>query len=317
MENLLILPHNSELDFSAYRQLGVNVFTTETIKPKDYAAVTIMLGWQNPLSETILNTPNANLKWVQTISAGVDYLPLSQLKEHHILVTNMSGVHATPISQTVLLYALYFMRDLPQVLVNNHKRYWTPQKAFENAFTLDQLNWTIFGTGHIGRELARVLKPFGTHVVGVNRTGHPAENFEQTFAQANWRAAIKDADIVVNIMPLTAETTHFFDHTFFEALHNLYLFMNVGRGKSVATDALLVALQNQNVLHAALDVFETEPLEESSSLWQTPNVLITPHYSAQRNQIGAAWHQIFLANLQKFLTHDKHLKNVVNFDQGY
>ncbi len=317
MEKLLVLSTNPDLDITAYQQLNVQVFTAQSIQPKDYAQITIMLGWQPDLSTAVLESPNSALKWVQTLSAGVDYLPLAKLQAHHILVTNMSGIHAVPISQTVILYALYFMRDFPILLDNARQATWTPRPALANALTLEGTTWTIFGTGHIGSELARLLQAFHVRVNGVNRTGHPVANFEHTFAQADWQQAVASADVVVNVMPLTNETTHFYNQAFFDYLQNLYLFINVGRGKSVDTSALVEALHTHHVQHAALDVFEQEPLAPDNPLWQLSNVILTPHYSPQMKHLGRAQHKLFLGNLQKFLSQDTSLKNQVDLTKGY
>lgn len=317
MENLLLLTDNSELDLDAYRDLGVHLFTEATIKPSDYASITIMFGWKPDISKKVLAATGSSLKWLQTFSAGVDYLPLDQLKANHILVSNMSGVHAIPISQTILLYALYFARDLPRVLADSKQKHWTDQHNFGEVVTLDDLSWTIFGTGHIGSELARLLQSFHAKVIGVNRTGHSAANFDETYAQSDWRKAVADTDVIVNIMPLTKETAHFYDKTFFDFLKSAFLFVNVGRGGSVDTSALIEALHSDHLQHAALDVFEQEPLPSNSSLWQMPNVLITPHYSAQMSHLGRAWDKILLPNLKQFMTDGTVATNRVNIKNGY
>lgn len=317
LENLLILPHNSELDVTTYEKLGVKIFTPETITPNDYAKITIMLGWQLPLSEKILAAPHSDLKWIQTVSAGIDYLPLTELKGKKILVTNMSGVHATPISETVLLYALYFARDFPTVLANDNKHQWAQHSEFANIKTLNQLTWTIFETGHIGAELARLLKAFHAKTIGVNRTGHTVPSFDKTYAQSDWQQAVAHTDVIVNIMPLTNETTHFFNDQFFQSLNNTYLFVNVGRGKSVQTSALIQALKDHKLQHAALDVFEEEPLPSTSPLWKLSNVLITPHYSAEMADLGNAWQAIFLPNLKAFVKTGNVIENQVNLSNGY
>lgn len=317
MENLLILPHNSELDVAAYQKLGVKIFTPESITPDDYANITIMLGWQLPLSENVLTAVNSHLKWIQTVSAGIDYLPLAELKQRNILVSNMSGVHATTISETVLLYALYFARDFPTVLANGQKQRWAEHSEFTNIRTLSQSTWTIFGTGHIGAELARLLKAFHAKTIGVNRSGHAVSSFDKTYAQSDWQQAVAHTDVIVNIMPLTDQTTHFFNDQFFQALPETYLFVNVGRGKSVDTNALIQAIQDHKIQHAALDVFEEEPLPNTSPLWELPNVLVTPHYSSEMENLGSAWHAIFLPNLKSFVETGSVYENKVDLNNGY
>lgn len=93
--------------------------------------------------------------------------------------------------------------------------------------------------------------------------------------------------------------------------------MNVGRGGSVDTSALIEALHSDHLQHAALDVFEQEPLPSNSSLWQMPNVLITPHYSAQMSHLGRAWDKILLPNLEQFMKDGTVATNRVNMKNGY
>ena len=125
---------------------------------------------------------------------------------------------------------------------------------------------------------ATKLHALGLHTLGVSAHGRPAAGFEEVVTDANAHSRSK-ADILINALPLTSATKHFYNSEFFSGLQNQPLFINIGRGASVDTPALVQALQTQQLRAAALDVVDPEPLPQDSPLWDMDNVLLTPHIS--------------------------------------
>lgn len=297
-------------------QNNVTYLNSPSITESDYSQIEVAWGLDATVKD-ILNQNDHRLKWIQSFSAGVDYFPKEQIASQNIMVTNTSGVHSVAIANTTLLYALFFNRDLNLALDMRNQKQWNDKRNYNQLGLLTKKRWLIFGTGHIGSEIAREVRLLGGTTVGVNHTGHSAENFDSTVSDTNYDSELKKADIVVNILPLTDETHHMFNADFFEKLDHLFLFINVGRGPSVNTADLIDALDSGRVEHAALDVFEEEPLPSSSPLWNYKQVLITPHNSSVSSEMLPGVKEVFLTNLKSFLKDGKPSEKIVDLSKGY
>jgi phosphoglycerate dehydrogenase-like enzyme len=151
----------------------------------------------------------------------------------------------------------------------------------------------------------------------MNTTGHPVEGFTTCYPIGDLNEIVKHMDIVVNVLPLTSTTHHLYDAAFFDAMQQTASFINVGRGPSVDTAALVQAMQHKKLAFAALDVFEEEPLPKNHPLWQTEHVLITPHFSGWTPNFQVKLMAIFLANLETFTKTGALAVNQVNLTKGY
>jgi phosphoglycerate dehydrogenase-like enzyme len=207
---------------------------------------------------------------VQSLSAGVDWL-LPKVPEG-IVVCRAVGVHDGPVSEWVVAGILAMQRRLPAFIEFQRHAEWNRSGA-EPAMIddLDGHMAVVVGHGSIGRALAARLAPFGVRVIGVAR--HAREDAQPVSALTE---LLPEADVVVNLLPLTPETEKFVDAAFLARMKRGALFVNAGRGKTVDTDALLDALRSGGI-RAALDVTDPEPLPPDHPLWREPNVLITPH----------------------------------------
>jgi phosphoglycerate dehydrogenase-like enzyme len=176
----------------------------------------------------------------------------------------------------------------------------------------------IVGTGNIGKRLAEIAKVMGVDTYGVNSTGHPVDSFKECYSLNNWTEELPKMDIVVNILPLTSETTGLYDASVFAQIHPSAIFVNVGRGKSMNETDLIIALQTKQISFAALDVFNAEPLPEDSPLWDLENVLITPHISGVISGFkDKLLNNYFLPNLESFIKDQSVVLNQVDLDKGY
>ncbi|BCA85445.1 2-hydroxyacid dehydrogenase [Enterococcus saigonensis] len=287
-------------------------FITEVATPIDWQQVEITIGWQKKWDKLL--SPDSNLKWVQSISAGVDYLPLSDFKKQDILLTNAKGIHKKAITAHVLTTILMRLRGFNEAAVGQRNKKWQQNVSYGN---LEEQKILIVGTGQISQELARTLNLLGNQPTGVNTSGHDAKNFTRTLAISELKNVAKQFDFIVNILPLTAETYHLYDTDFFNLLNPNTTFINVGRGASVDTDALIKALQEKIIAYAALDVFEEEPLASDSPLWALDNILITPHIAGMVPHFQQKFMTIFLKNLESFITTQTVIKNQVDLTKGY
>lgn len=174
----------------------------------------------------------------------------------------------------------------------------------------------IVGTGQIGQQLAKFAKGLNLQVYGVNTSGHVTEGFIECYSQKNMSKIIHEMSIVVNILPLTETTKHLYNQALFEKMAPETIFVNVGRGASVATNDLITALNNKTIAFAALDVFEEEPLPEDSPLWEMQNVLLTPHISGMTPKFKSKLLAIFIPNLNQFVTDQTLVKNQVSLKKA-
>jgi phosphoglycerate dehydrogenase-like enzyme len=255
----------------------------------------------------------AELRWIQSASAGVEDLLFEELVRSPVVLTNARGVFDDAMAEYVLGLLLLFAKGLPGVLDRQRRREWRPRDSEQ----LSGKRLLVVGAGSIGHAIGRRCKGAGMTVRGVGRTSRdrddvfgPIHGADELAESCAW------ADVVVNVLPGTPETRHLFDESMFAAMQPTTRFVNVGRGSTVDEAALAEALQAGRIAGAALDVFEREPLPEDSPLWDLPNVVVSPHMSAD----FAGWREtlveLFVENLQRYLT-GRPLKNVVDKELGY
>ncbi len=253
-----------------------------------------------------------SLRWIQAASAGVDGLLFPELVASDVVLTNARGVFDRPIAEHVLGLLLLFAKDLRGVLERQRRREWRPR----DTETLDGRRLLVVGVGSIGRAIARTAKTFGMVVRGVGRTTRPDAVFGTVMGVDELHDALAWADVVVDALPATPATRHLFDAEAFAAMNPWARFVNVGRGSTVDEAALVEALRSGRIAAAALDVFETEPLPETSPLWELPNVVITPHVAGDVAGWREAVVEVFVENLERYLTGEP-LRNVVDKGLGF
>ncbi len=152
----------------------------------------------------------------------------------------------------------------------------------------------------MGSAIARRLRAFDVQTVGINRSGHPAAEFDQTQPTCRLDDLLPLADLVSCAMPLTAETAGLFDSVRLAKIKPGAVFVNVARGKVTDQQALVEALQSGQLSGAVLDVFEEEPLPRSSPLWDMEQVILTPHNSFVGEHNGERLFRLFCKNLESF-----------------
>jgi phosphoglycerate dehydrogenase-like enzyme len=215
------------------------------------------------------------LRVVQSFSAGVDYL--LPLIPPGITLCSAVGVHDASVSEWVIGAILAMRRRLPEFIEQQRRAEWKRDLAEPADFSnhpiddLEDSTVLVLGYGSIGKALAARLAPFGARVVGVAQHARVDAVTPESLPQL-----LPEADVVVDLLPLTPATRKFVDTKFFSQMKPGAIFVNAGRGGTVDTDALLDALRSGRI-RAALDVTDPEPLPADHPLWKETNVLITPH----------------------------------------
>ncbi len=277
-------------------------------------SVEIIYGWTGQRSEELLSDGKHNLKWVQGKAAGVDFLDLEKLKENKVLLTNGSGIHSISIAESVFGMLLAYARGIQKAVKDQQTNKWG---QVGKLMELHGKTIMIVGTGKIGVEVGRLAKAFNMKTIGVNRSGREVAYMDLLIKQPSLIEQVKQADIVVNILPLTDQTHHFFNQEIFSQMKNGTLFINVGRGPTVKTDDLIEALDGGKLAFAGLDVFETEPLSEISALWTREDILITPHIAGIAEHFKKRLFAIFEENLKAYLAGETLPVNLIDYEKQY
>ncbi|NJJ41899.1 D-2-hydroxyacid dehydrogenase [Paenibacillus apii] len=277
------------------------------------AGAEIVISWAKGISGLLLRegTP---LRWVQAWSAGVDKLPLDRLEQRGIVLTNASGVHAEPISQVIFGYMLMFVRNLHTAIRNQDRRIWNSD---ETETELTGKTVVIAGTGEIGAATARIAKAFGMRTIGVRRIDDPLPGFDAMYTTSRLKDAVAEGDFVINTLPLTGETRSLFDASVFSSFKEGSYYINIGRGGTTDTEALIEALENGRLRGAGLDVFEAEPLPEDHPLWDMKQVIITPHVAGLTDHYSDRLVGIFTENMKSYLAHGAPTINVIDYRRQY
>jgi glyoxylate/hydroxypyruvate reductase len=253
-----------------------------------------------------------HLRWIQTTSAGVGQaVKRFGLDRTDVIVTTSSGVHAGPLAEFVMMAILMFT-----------KRYFflaelKERREFERfcSPSLPGKTLAIIGPGKIGREIARLARPFGLRLTALGRTGRGAEELgvDRVYDRAGLHTMLGEADFVTLIVPHTPETEGMIGGAELAAMKRGAVLINIARGEVVDEAALLAALRSEHLAGAALDVFHQEPLPPDSPLWDLPNVIINPHSASTAEGEDERIIEIFCENLRHYLDgRPERMRNVLD-----
>lgn len=215
-----------------------------------------------------------SLRVIQLTSAGLDRVPLDDIRARGIALHNAAGVYSVPMAEFAVCGILQLYKQSRFFTANQMQHRWEKHRGL---LELSGKRVCILGCGDVGREIAKRLKAFGCHITGVNRTVRNLPDFDEVLPLDKLTKAASACDILVCCIALTPETRGIVSKEIFDRLHDGALFVNVARGALADEAALTRWLQNGGC--AVLDVFEEEPLPESSPLWEMENVVLTPHSS--------------------------------------
>lgn len=290
----------------------VNSSDPAVFKPQ-LAAAEIIVDWMGDVAADCLK-PGTALRWIHSWGAGVNSMPLDRIKARNVWLTNSSGIHAYPISETILAMILAFARRLNLFIRYQQNSQWHSEADLDE---IHERTIGIIGVGAIGTETARLARAFRMRVLGCRRSGAALPEIDRMYTLADLGEMLSQCDYVVNTLPLTPETRLIIGPAQFRQMQPNAFYVNIGRGGTTDTLALIEALQENRLAGAGLDVFDPEPLPPDSPLWNFPNVIITPHNSGASAYYDQRALAIFLANLQDYLAGRQPARNLVDLDLGY
>jgi phosphoglycerate dehydrogenase-like enzyme len=301
---------------SRFAARGTGIAHFQVRNPEDYATrlpdadvvVSSML-WKNDL------VPRAKrLRFVQSISAGIDQYDKEVFRAHGIRLASAAGVNAHAVAEHAIALILALQRHLHTGRDNQAAKRWRGMisdiPAREDELGGKRL--LIVGLGRIGRRLAKLAKAFDLEVVATRRDpSRGREGTDAVHGHDRLHELLPTADIVALTCPLTSETTNLIDAKALRRMKPTAHLVNVARGRVVDEDALLRALAENRIAAAGLDVTREEPLPATSPLWAMPNVLITPHTAGETQRYEDGVIDLLLENLERLWRGETTLINEV------
>ncbi|MBV8406325.1 MAG: D-2-hydroxyacid dehydrogenase [Alphaproteobacteria bacterium] len=296
------------------RRTGIRNFQVwgydDFVKRIPEADVVVVSGmWRNDLIAHA-----GNLKFIQSISSGMDQYSKEQLAAKGVRLASAAGVNARAVAEHALALILAVMRRLPEARDNQHRKMWRGMLGdlTEREDELGGKTVLIVGMGRIGSHLAKLCKAFDMKVLGIRRDpAQGANGADSIHGMAELVKLAPQADFVALTCALTAETTGLMNAAAFAAMKPSSVFVNVARGKVADEAALIRTMQEGRIWAAAIDVTAEEPLPESSPLWTLPNVFVTPHTAGETRAYEDNVLDILLDNLGRLWRGETTLRNQV------
>jgi phosphoglycerate dehydrogenase-like enzyme len=259
------------------------------------------------------------LKWVQTISAGVEaYSFWPEFVASDVQLTNCKVVQGPTIADHAFAMLLALTRGLYEYIPNRAKREWGNRSSTPEGMTeLPGMTAVIIGAGGIGTQIAQRANGFGMKVIGVDPKDMPVSNFfSEIVPPDRLDEVLPKADVVFVAAPLTPKSEHMIASRQFDAMKRGAYFIAVSRGRLYDKPALVKALDSKKLSGAGLDVTDPEPLPAGDSLWNFPNVVITPHVASAAEGSNQRRIGVIEDNIRRF-AQGVALTHVVDKTRGY
>ena len=268
-----------------------------------------------------------SLRWVHSATAGVERVLTPSSRQRGLVITNARGVFSRPVAEYVMMMILAVSRRLPSLLELQAERTWQPLEARE----LRDVTIGIVGLGSLGRAVGALGTAFGCRVVATRRRPEAGANaaegagdepylgsvmLDRVLAPEHLPELLAESDFVVLAAPLTPDTRGLIDDEAIGHMKPGSWVINVARGELVDERALARAVREGRIGGAVLDTFREEPLPPTSSLYDLPNVILTPHTSWSSTRVLDRSVDLFCDNLRRYAA-GQGLVNVVDPDAGY
>lgn len=264
--------------------------------------------------DVVLLNQAKSLEWLMVVSAGVEKMPLVEIAKRQLVMSNVRGIHKTPMAESILAHILALKRSLPLIYQRQQEKEWNRKVG---STELKGSTALILGPGAIGSEIGRLLQAFGVKTIGCNRSGRACAFMDEIITFDSLVRRLPETDYVISVLPSTPETKELLTKEHFEAMKETAVFMNFGRGDLVDEALLIEVLKNEVIGHAVLDVFETEPLAMENELWTLSNCTVSPHVSSLSGKYVDRALVIVEENLEKWLKGERNLRNLIDLADGY
>jgi len=266
-----------------FKERGHELVEIPGIKPTDllqiiheYDGLVVRSGTK--VTKEIIDS-GVNLKMIGRAGTGVDNIDVRAATNKGILVVNTPGGNTISTGELALSHILALARNIPQATASLKAGRW--DRALYTGTELSGKTLGVIGVGKIGREVAKWCRGFGMTTIGYDPVLSEESARHFGIEPVPLDDLFKNADFITIHTPLTKETQHLLDATNLAKCKRGVRIINCARGGIIDEEALLQALESEQVGGAALDVFEVEPpVEASLALRKHPKVVVTPHLGA-------------------------------------
>lgn len=234
-----------------------------------------------------------NLRYIQLTSAGFDRVPMDYVKEHDIEIHNARGVYSIPMAEFAVAGVLQIYKQSHFFYENQKGHKWEKHRGL---LELSGNSVCIVGCGSVGTECAKRFKAFDCQIIGIDLIPREDIYYDQILGIDKLEEVLPNTDVLVLTLPLTDETTHLIDSNMLDRLKERAVLVNIARGAIIDADALIKCLDRLGGV--VLDVFEEEPLNRNSLLWDKENVFVTPHNSFIGNRNQERLSELIISNLR-------------------
>ena len=241
----------------------------------------------------------ANLKCIQLTSAGLDRVPLDEIKKKGIRLYNARGVYSIPMAEWAVLRTLEFYKAAGEFAEKQKAHNW------EKRRDLQEINGKaagVIGAGNVGNEVAKRFQAFGATCIGYDVFQSESPYFEKIVKIEQFAEQVENLDIVVLTAPHTPETHHMINGSILKRLKPGAVLINIARGGLIDEQELIQALRERKDIYVSLDVFEVEPIVSESPLWDFENVSISPHNSFVSTQNNVRLFNLIINNIKDYLS---------------
>lgn len=235
------------------------------------------------------------LKAIQLTSAGYERVPMDYIKKNNIKISNAKDVYSKPMAEFALCGVLQLYKKSKFFAENQKNHLWVKHRGLQE---LNDKVVCIIGVGSVGSACARCFSAFDCNVIGVARNERTQKHFDKVVSFNQLEDVLELADIIVISIPEKKETYHLLNKNRLMLLKNTAVVINIARGNVIDTEALIEVLPK--IGGAVLDVFEEEPLNKNSILWDYERVIITPHNSFVGEKNGERLYKLIKNNLLKW-----------------
>jgi phosphoglycerate dehydrogenase-like enzyme len=286
-------------------KLKVSIGYDGDILEKQLKTADVVFAWSFDRNNLAARAPK--LRWVHAHGAGVSHLmPMTWLPPGAVL-TNSRGVHGDRAGEYVMMAILMINNRLPEMVTNQRQARW--DQLFNSSVAGKTL--LVIGVGSVGGNAAGWAKKFGMKVIGIRRTGKKHRSVDEMHKPEALRALLPKADVVLMATPQTADTLHMLGAKELGLIKRGAGLINYSRAGLVDYEALRERLEKREI-SAILDVFNPEPLPSDSPLWNTPNLIITPHASSDDTEAYTPKTlDLIMRNMARFMD-GKKLMNLVD-----
>lgn len=239
-----------------------------------------------------------NLQLIQLTSAGLDRVPLEQIKAKGCKLYNAKGVYSTPMAEWAIFRVLEKYKQGWFFKSGQDNKLWSKNRQIKEIFGIKV---AIIGAGNIGGEVAKRFKCFGAIVDGYDIQTNNQRGFDNLFLIDKLELNIGYYDVIILTAPLLPSTKGMISKTILYSLKQDAIIVNISRGGLIDEQALYEVLSHRTDLYAALDVFEKEPLSQESPLWFLSNIAISPHNSFVSNGNNKRLFDVIYTNLKNFI----------------